>query len=50
MSSAANDRRIDHIEFPAQDSARAKEFYAADLEGAQRGVDRSHWQRIGRVV
>ena len=33
MSNAArnsdNDRRIDYIEFPAQDAAKAKEFYSA---------------------
>jgi uncharacterized protein len=29
MSNAANDLRIDYIEFPAQDAAKAKEFYAA---------------------
>lgn len=28
MSNAANDRRIDYIEFPALDAARSKEFYA----------------------
>jgi predicted enzyme related to lactoylglutathione lyase len=29
MSNAANDRRIDYIEFPALDAAKSKEFYAA---------------------
>jgi uncharacterized protein len=29
MSNAANDRRIDYIEFPALDAAKAKEFYTA---------------------
>jgi catechol 2,3-dioxygenase-like lactoylglutathione lyase family enzyme len=28
MSNAANDRRIDYIEFPALDAAKSKEFYA----------------------
>lgn len=28
MSNAANDRRIDYIEFPALDAARSKEFYS----------------------
>jgi uncharacterized protein len=29
MSNAANDRRIDYVEFPALDATRSKEFYAA---------------------
>jgi predicted enzyme related to lactoylglutathione lyase len=28
MSNAANDRRIDYIEFPALDAGRSKEFYS----------------------
>jgi len=28
MSDAANDRRIDYIEFPALDAGKSKEFYA----------------------
>ena len=29
MSNAANDRRIDYIEFPAEDAAKSKEFYSS---------------------
>ena len=29
MSNAAYDRRIDYIEFPSRDAAKAKEFYTA---------------------
>ena len=29
MSNAANDRRIDYIEFPTEDAAKSKEFYSS---------------------